>query len=450
MPEHELLIIGSGPAGSAVAKTCARAGMDVAVADELFGGTCALRGCTPKKAMETVTSLYWKLRALDHMGAPERMGQTEWSGLLRQHQQFTTLVTANTKEMFRSMGMSVYEGAVRFTGENSVRVGEAEEVTAKTIVIATGAHPREMDISGADLTITSKDFFKLQKLPKSIAFIGAGYISFEMAHIAAACGAQVTIISDEEKPLPHFDPKLVTKLCESANQKGIRLVVGYEAIRVHGSPGRLTVEAKRPQDDDVIRLEAACVFNATGRVVNVDLDLEEAGVDYDEQKGIEVDEHYRTSNKNVYAIGDVTGREQFTPVAEREGSVLAHNLQHPRRKKTFDYVGLPKVMFTDPKMGMVGKLESELEEEGIEYDCHEKNLDGDLLEKAAGNEFAHSRIFTEPDKGKILGAHLLGVHAHETINLFAIAMQIGMTAEDLEGLDLGYPTALHTAKNLFD
>ena len=449
MPQHDLLIIGSGPSGSSLAKKCAAAGMDVAVADKLFGGTCALYGCTPKKAMETVTSVYWKLRDLQHMGAPERTGFAEWSGLLRNHQQFTTLVTPNTKEMYRSKGITCYEGKACFTGETTVQIGEDQEVTARNIVIATGARPRQMTIDGAELTITSDDFFSLQKLPRSIVFVGAGYISFELGHIAAACGCQVTIISKEEKPLPQFDPKLVTQLCESANRKGIRLLAGYEAIGVYGAAGKLRVVSERGPDGDVIETEAAVVLNATGRDVVVDLDLEEAGVEYDEDEGIEVNEYYQTSNKNVYAIGDVTGREQFTPVADREGEILAHNLQHPKKRKTMDYVGLPKVMFTDPKFGMVGKLESELQDEGVKFDVHEGDLSGDLLEKSSGNAFARYRIFTEPDKGKILGAHLLGVHADEAVNLFALAMQTGLTAAQLEELNLGYPTAMHTNVKLF-
>ena len=449
MPKHELLIIGSGPSGSAVAKKCAAAGMDVAVADKLFGGTCALYGCTPKKAMENVTSVYWKLRDLQHMGAPERHGFAQWDGLLRNHQQFTTLVTPNTKEMFAAKGITCYEGAAKFTGERTVQVGEDQEVTADNIIIATGAKPREMTVSGAELTITSDDFFSLQKVPRSIVFVGAGYISFELGHIAAACGSQVTIISKDEKPLPQFDPKMVTKLCESANRKGIRLITGYEATGVYGAAGKLRVIAEREKDGDVIETEGAVVLNATGREVVVDLDLEHAHVDYDAHKGIEVDAYYQTSNPHVYAIGDVTGREQFTPVAEREGAVVSHNLQHPDDRQTMDYIGLPKVMFTDPKFGMVGKLEQELQDDGVEFDVHEGDLSDDLLEKSAGNAFAHYRVFTEPEKGKILGAHLLGVHANEAVNLFALAMQTGLTARELERLNLGYPTAMHTNTKLF-
>lgn len=208
--KYDLIVIGSGPAGSHVATACAKKGLTVAVADYLFGGTCALRGCTPKKAMESVTSAWWTANHLQGHGFPKLKQPVDWKKLLVHSQEFTALVPSGTKRKFQQAGIDIIEKKVAFANKNTLTDGQSKW-TAKNIVIATGATPRSLDMEGSKHLLTSADFFELPELPKRIVFIGGGYIAFELAHIVAACGSQITIISDEQKPLGAFDSNLVSE-----------------------------------------------------------------------------------------------------------------------------------------------------------------------------------------------------------------------------------------------
>ncbi|MEM1124106.1 MAG: FAD-dependent oxidoreductase, partial [Bacteroidota bacterium] len=245
--EVDVLVMGTGPAGSSVAEKCAKAGKEVAIVDRLFGGTCALRGCTPKKAMETVTSAYWKAKALEKAGFPLANKFVDWRKLIANKSRFTSLVPARTKAKFAEKGIQTLTGNATFVDEHTIKVGD-EKIKAKYVVIATGAAPRPLAFSGAKHLINNEDFFDLDHLPQKVVITGGGYVGFEFSHILAACGVEVTILSNEEMPLGAFDSDLVVNLVQATLAKGIEVKLGYEVTQIKKLEQGFEIISKRKDD----------------------------------------------------------------------------------------------------------------------------------------------------------------------------------------------------------
>ena len=447
--QFDILIIGSGPGGESVATNLRDSGKKIAIADFLYGGTCALRGCTPKRAMEAVTTTYWHALQQVDKGFP-KPAPVDWRQLMAHKQRFTAPIPANSKAKFEQLGLTVFNDWVRFVDPHTVVIGEGDgeqTVRAEQIVIATGAHPIELDLPGKEYLFTSADFLDLPDLPSSVVFVGGGYVAFELAHIAAAAGAHVTILSSAEKPLDHFDPQLVDTLCQAVWAKGIDLRLGARATQVTPkADGSFTVTAKTKKGDHDLQINARLVVNAAGRTPCLDkLSLDKAGVDFHTKRGISVNDRLQSiTQPHIYALGDVTNKLPFTPVASQEGKIVAHNLVHEKSKQ-IDYGPVPFVTFTYPRLAAVGHSEAALREAGMNYEVHESTIADDLLEKAIGNDYAQYRSFVDPDTDKILGFHLLSSHAEEVINLAALLIGESIPIERFKNYIFGYPTA---TKNL--
>ncbi|MEL6924816.1 MAG: NAD(P)/FAD-dependent oxidoreductase [Bacteroidota bacterium] len=447
--DFDVLIVGSGPAGSKAAQTLAASDKKVAVVDFLFGGTCALRGCTPKKAMEAVSSTYWEARALEGFGFRQMSSGINWKALMAHKEKFTNLVPAATKKSFRASGITVLEGRAEFEDPHTLKVMHNDEkkgtrkYSADKIIVATGARPTPLGFEGADHLITSEDFFELDQMPRRILFAGGGYIAFELAHIAAACGAAVTIISKEEAPLGAFDPELVQELVKATFHKGIDVRLGFEVERVSQEAGAFCVSTKRNGNGKEYTFETDLVVHAAGRKPMLDaLNLDAIKVSLNQSGGFPVNAYLQhKKHKHLYAIGDVLGKMPFTEIGLYEASVVSHNILHPRSRRKVNYDGFPMVTFTYPKLAAVGNTEQQLKDKDIKYRVVEDSLYDHLTERSANNAFAKYRVFVSEKNQQLLGAHLIGIRADEVINLFAIAMQKKLSADKLTELLLAYPTS---------
>ena len=446
--QTDILVIGSGPAGSSVAHQCANADKSVIVVDTLFGGTCALRGCTPKKAMETITSTFWQAKKMEKAGFPSTQQFVDWHQLASHKSHFTTLIPSKTKSKFENAKIKTLTGLAKFEDQNTIKVGN-KTVTAKQIVIASGARPRPLNIEGEQHLITNDDFFNLNEMPPTVAIVGGGYIAFELSHIIAACGSKVTIFSNEEFPLNAFDRDLVQDLVHSTLEKGVDIKLGHEVNKIEKIENAYKVTCKR-NDDQTFKFPADIVIHAAGRIPNVEnLACEQIGLKLNEQNGIEVNRFMQTKKfKHIYALGDVTGHLPFTEIANYEAKIVSHNILNNRRKSV-DYNGIPYCVFTYPKLTKVGKSEDELKNEGIKFNVKKENHDGSFIERLNLNSFARYKTLVEKKSNKILGASILASHADEMINLFSMGIQQGMTIDDFENLLLLYPSAGHDVKFLF-
>jgi len=444
----DILIIGSGPAGSSVAHRCADAGKSVIVVDRLFGGTCALRGCTPKKAMESITSTFWQAKNMEKAGFPISKQFVDWHLLASHKSHFTALIPPKTKLKFENANIKTLTGLAKFEDQHTIKV-DSKTVTAEQIVIASGARPRPLDIEGTQHIITNDEFFTLTEMPPTVAIVGGGYIAFELSHIIAACGSNVTILSNEETPLNAFDADLVEDLVHSTLEKGIDVKLGYEVNKVEKNKNGFEVSCKR-NDNLTFKYSADIVIHAAGRIPNVEnLNIEQIGLKLNEKHGIEVNKFLQTKNYNhIYAIGDVTGHLTFTEIASYEAKIVAHNILNKKRKSV-DYNGVPYGVFTYPKLTKVGKNEDELKTLGIKFDVKEENHKGSFIERVNLNSFARYKTLIDKKTNKILGASVLASHADDMINLFSIGIQQGMTTQEFKDLLLLYPTAGHDVKYMF-
>ncbi len=424
----DVVVIGVGMAGQSVARKTASAGKRVAVVDSRpYGGTCALRGCDPKKVLVGAAEIVdWQRRMTGHGITGE--ARIDWGELMTFKRTFTEPVPRNIEKNLGKQGVATYHGETRFIDRNRLQVGQ-DTLTGERIVIAVGAKPGDLGIPGAKHVITSTDFLELERLPKRVAFIGGGYISFEFAHIAARAGAEVTILHRGDRPLSGFDPDLVAKLVEASEEVGIDVRVNTEVTTVEKQGDALEVHTNGE------KVMADLVVHGAGRVPEIDaLDLEAGNVEYDPEKGVTVNEYLQSvSNPAVYAAGDAAATEGWllTPVAVHEGLTVASNLLRGNHK-TPNYTGTPSVAFTIPSLSRAGMTEEEAASQGLEFKVNHKDTSSWFSSRRVNEKHAAYKVLVEEGTGRILGAHLLGAHAGEVINMFALAIRHGLTAHDIK------------------
>ena len=438
--KFDLVAIGTGSGASAVASRCRAAGWKVAVVDSRpFGGTCALRGCDPKKVLVGAADATDWARRMSGKGIHTEQLRIDWKELMQFKRSFTEPVPKNREESFGKAGIEAFHGRARFVGPNSIEVGD-RVLETRCAVIATGQRPADLRISGSEHLTTSDQFLELNELPRRIVFIGGGYIAFEFAHIAARAGSQVTILHRGTRPLPLFDPDLAALLVERSRELGIDVQVGTEAKSIEEISGHLGVHASCRQQDRMF--EADKVVHAAGRVPEIDdLNLESAAVQWD-KKGVKVNEFLQSiSNPVVYSAGDAadSGGPPLTPVAGYEGAIVASNLLNGNHQKP-NYVGIPTVVFTIPPLAAVGLSEETARKQGLRFNTKHENTSDWYSSRRVGETTSGYKVLVEEGTDRILGAHLLGGQAEEVINLFALAIRSGMPATDLKHALFAYPT----------
>lgn len=441
---YDLIAVGSGSAASGVAMKCRRAGWSVALIDERpLGGTCALRGCDPKKVLIGATeALDWAER-LEGKGVRASGLEVDWPALMRFKRGFVEPVPENREKSFAKAGVDVFHGHARFTSANTVAVeGSSVSLEGRYVHIGSGAKPRELDIPGTDLLTSSEEFLELETLPRRLLFVGGGYISFEFAHIAARAGAQVTLVH-RSRPLKGFDPDLVTLLVSRTRELGIDVHLETEVLAIEKNEIHDARSVRAVREGKEVSFVADCVVHGAGRVPAVDdLGLDDAGVEFS-SKGVVVNEYLQSvSNPVVYAAGDAaaTKGDPLTPVAAYEGHLVARNLLEGNRHPV-TYPPIPSVVFTLPSLARVGMLESEATEKGVKFRTQHRDTPGWFTARRVGEETSAYKVLVEEGSNRILGAHLVGPHAEEVINLFAMAMHTGLTPRDVKKMIFAYPTA---------
>lgn len=438
--KFDVAVIGTGTAATGIALACAEQRQRVAVIDRRpYGGTCALRGCDPKKVMVATTSTVDRLRRLTDADTLEGAGRVNWSGLQAFKRTFTDPVPRNKENKFREAGIETLHGSAEFIGSNELRVG-SDTLRAKRIVIASGSEPIPLPIEGPEHLASSDEFLEMEQLPEHITLVGGGYIGFEFAHIAARAGARVTLLNRGERVLKGFDPDLVELLVGHTRALGIEVLTGHEVRKIEPLDARFKVVAHH--DGSEREIVADRVFHSGGRVPAVaDLNLDAGGIAHEDRK-LSLNEYLQsTSNPDVYAAGDVApGGFPLTPVAGLEAQVVADNLLHGNRTPV-RYPAIPSGVFTTPPLGRVGALEEELKGRGVHY--QKSHQDAHNWQSAARvNETAYAfKVLSDPESGRLLGAHVLGPGAEELINLFALAMQRDLTVEALRRTTMLYPTS---------
>ncbi|GAA2594494.1 NAD(P)/FAD-dependent oxidoreductase [Dactylosporangium fulvum] len=435
----DVVVIGTGEAGSTVATRCQAAGRNVAIVDSRpFGGTCGLRGCDPKKVLVGAAEIIDRKRRMEGRGVAGDL-RIDWPELIRFKATFTDPFPRQREDSFAKEGVETFHGRARFLDERSLEVGE-DVLVGDHVVVASGAWPARLGIQGENHLTRSDQFLDLQELPRRIVFVGGGYIAFEFGHIAARAGATVTILHRGARPLKHFDQDLVARLMERTHDVGIDVRTGTTVTGVEGAPGNFRVTTSTDSRPEVF--ETDMVVHAAGRAPELDdLDLSTAGVEFD-RHGIRVDSHLRSvSNPAVYAAGDAAGSGGLpeTPLAEYEGGLVADNLLDGNQH-TADYQGMASVVYSIPALGAVGMTEQEARAKGLSFSVKQADTSGWYSARRVAEPASMYKVLIEKDSGRILGAHLLGPEADELANLFALAIRADVRADALKHALFVYPT----------
>jgi glutathione reductase (NADPH) len=435
----DLVVIGTGEAGSTVALRCRAEGKQVAIVDSRpFGGTCGLRGCDPKKVLMGAAEIVDRRSRMVGRGIAGNI-RIDWSELIRFKATFTDPFPKQREDGFLEAGIESFHGRARFVDERSVQVGN-DILEGTHVVVATGAWPASLNIVGEQHLTRSDQFLDLEQLPKRIAFVGGGYIAFEFGHIAARAGASVTILHQGARPLQHFDPDLVGRLLERTREAGIDVRTSTQVVSIEKGGESLAVTASTGSGSETF--EAELVVHAAGRAAELDdLGLARAGVDFD-RRGVTVNGFLQSvSNPGVYAAGDAanSGGLPETPFANYEGSIVARNLldgnQHPT-----SYLGMASVVYSIPALGAVGLTEEQARAEGLSFTVNHADTAGWYSARRVAEPASMYKVLIENGSGRILGAHLLGPEADEFANVFALAIRADVRADALREMLFVYPT----------
>ena len=447
----DLIVIGTGVAASTVAWKCHSAGWSVAIIDSRpFGGTCVLRGCDPKKVLVSAAEVIDLNRRMQNNGITDSKAvKIRWPDLMYFKRSFTEPIPKQREEQFSKAGIIAFHGRARFIGQRSLKVDDSRTIDGRHLLIAAGAQPMKLNIPGEENIVKSDQFMELNELPSNIVFVGGGYISFEFAHIAARAGANVAILHRGTRPLNNFDPYLVDILVQRTRELGIDVHLQTKVERIESSKANsnhndgFIVLSSDTANGKTYKIKANMVVHGAGRVPEIDdLDLSAASVERENKNGVKVNEYLQSvSNPAVYAAGDAaaSGGLPLTPVATYEGEIVAANLLKGNHIKP-NYKGIPSVVFTIPPLASVGLQEEAARKQGLRFRINKADTSSWYSSRRVGEKYSGYKVLIEENTDRILGAHVLGHHAEEVINIFALAIRLGLKAGDIKEGIFSYPT----------
>ncbi|MCA1606134.1 MAG: NAD(P)/FAD-dependent oxidoreductase, partial [Acidobacteria bacterium] len=403
---YDLVAIGSGVAATVAISRVAAAGWRTAVIDHRpFGGTCALRGCDPKKMMVSAEEALSSFRHMRGRGIDGDL-RIDWPELMRFKRRFTDPIPAKREKELTKKGVDVVHGRARFVAEDELQV-EWRRIRFRNVLIATGARPVPLGIPGEELVVTSDDFLELEQLPRRVLFIGGGYIAAEFSHLAARAGADVTVLQRGPRLLKNFEPDLVELLLPRFKDLGIAIRKEIEAIAVEKHGAALRVHARHAGGEERV-FEADLVVHAGGRAPDLDhLDLA-AGNVATERRRLSLTKHLRsTSNERVFAAGDAAAiGPPLTPVSSHDAKIVAANLLGG--SKAVDYRGVPSVAFTVPAIASVGLTEKEAREQDLDLRVNFASTPDWFTARRLGETIYGHKVLIERGTDRIVGAHLVG------------------------------------------
>ena len=424
--DYDLFVIGAGSGGTRAARVAAAYGAKVAVAEEYrVGGTCVIRGCVPKKLLVYGAHFAEDLQDAKRFGWNVPECDFNWKTLTANVFEEVDRINQAYTRTLESNGATILHGRATITGPNSVDVAGHGSVTAKTILVATGAWPSVPTCPGHEHGITSNEAFHLPDVPKRILIAGAGYIANEFAGIFHQFGAHVTLINRTDVILRGYDESIRDRLLQISMMKGIdfRFHAEFEGIE-KDEHGCLTVTMSNHEP-----ITVDCVMFATGRDPHTaGLGLESAGVELDAKGAIKVDEDSRSTCSSIYAIGDVTNRVQLTPVAIREGQAFADTLFGGKPTRV-DYDNIPSAVFSHPPMAGVGLTESQAKQKYGSVKVYTSDFRPMKNVLAGRNERALYKMVCEEVSGRVVGLHMIGPDSPEILQAAAVAVKAGLTKD---------------------
>ncbi len=435
--DFDLFIIGGGSGGVRAGRIAAGHGAKVAVAEEYrFGGTCPIRGCIPKKLLVYASRFRDEFEDSEGYGWTIKGTRFDWPTLKANKDREVKRLEGVYRRLVEGAGAKCFDTRATLADANTVVLAaDGRKVTAKTVLIATGGHPMKPDIPGAEHAITSNEAFELEELPASVLIVGGGYIAAEFAGIFDGLGVETTLVYRGEKILRGFDEDLRDGLMAEMFKREIDLRVNAEIVSIEKNWSDYTVTLK-----DGSTLEVECVMFATGRTANTaGMGLEKVGVKLGARGEVAVDDQSRSSVANIYAVGDVTDRENLTPVAIREGHAFADTV-FGNKPWIFNHELIPTAVFSTPEIGTVGLPEDVACERYPKLDIYRARFRPLKNTLSGRDEFAVLKLLVDGATDKVVGCHMLGPDAAEIVQMAAIALKMGATKTDFDATVALHPS----------
>jgi pyruvate/2-oxoglutarate dehydrogenase complex dihydrolipoamide dehydrogenase (E3) component len=432
----DLLVVGGGSAGIVSAKTAARLGARVLLVErERTGGDCLWTGCVPSKALLAAASAAASARRASRLGVDVRRVEVDFPRVM-QHVRaaIATIEPTDSPRALEDDGVSVVHGHASFESPRHVDM-DGRPVHFSQAVVCTGSSPLVPDLEGLEHVepLTSDTVWQLAELPERLAVLGGGTIGCELGQAFARLGSQVTIVEGLDRILSREDSRAAQLLCSSLEADGVRVLAGAQVVEVQGAAGGGALVLEDGTEVCFDRL----LVSVGRRPETDDLGLDAAQVRRDERGHVLVNQHLRTSNPRVWAAGDVTGHAQFTHTAGVNGSLAASNALLGLRRRV-DTTTVPRVTFTDPEIAAVGVDTATAQNDDRLHvvTCDHGHLDRAVVESEVEG---FSKLVVD-DKGRIVGATVVGPRAGETLGELAVAVRHGLRTRDLAGTIHAYPT----------
>jgi glutathione reductase (NADPH) len=435
----DLIVLGAGSGGLSVAQRGARLGARVALFDaDALGGTCANRGCVPKKAMWYAAQIADMHRLAGDIGFETTPIHLDWARFRDLRDRYIAGIRQRCATRLGTAGIRVIPETARLVSTDTVVTEQGLQASASHIVIATGARPRRLDMPGFELGLLSDDIFKLDARPRRIAIVGGGYVAVEFACMMHSLGCEVDLLV-REHVLASFDHELVETLVTQMQKRGIKVLRHTRIKAAGGRPDAVTLETADGSEYGAYD----AVLWAVGRAPNsAGIGLETLGVACDEQGHVLVDAFQNTSVPGIYAVGDVTDRRALTPVAVAAGRALADRLVGGHADAKFDDSAIPSVVFAEPPLGMVGLTEQQARARyGDAVSVRSGRYTPLLMMVAGRSEQSVVKLICVGDDRKVVGIHVLGPGSDELLQGFAVALQKGLYWRDLKTAIAIHPTA---------
>ncbi len=441
----DICVIGAGSGGLSVAAAAAAFGVPVVLVEKgKMGGECLNAGCVPSKSLIAAAKHAHAIADAKAFGLLPRGFEVDFAGVHKHvHDVIAAIAPNDSTARFTGLGVSVIAGAARFTDRDTVVVGDEVAIRARRFVIASGSSPALPPIPGLMETphLTNETVFDLTERPEHLIVVGAGPVGLELAQAFRRLGSAVTVL-ETGRPLAREDPECAQVVLDALTREGIELPTGTSVVRLQRADGKVNVVVRAQAGEETI--SGSHLLLATGRRANVDgLGLDIAGIRQD-RAGIAVDKGLRTTNRRVYAIGDVAGGAQFTHLANHQAGMVIRNALFRLPARVNEHV-IPRVTFTDPELAHVGLTELEARDRGVAFRVlrwpfHEN--DRAQAERATNG---HVKIITTR-RGRILGATIVAAGAGDLIVPWALAVTRKLNISAIAGMVVPYPTRAEVGK----
>ena len=452
MPTYDLVVIGTGPGGYVCAVRAAQLGMKVAVVEKnSLGGTCLNIGCMPSKALLHASEMFEEAaHSFAKMGVSVSAPKLDLPSMMNFKQQGIDGNVKGVEFLMKKNKIDVLRGVGKILGAGKVEVsadGQSQTVETKNIVIATGSDVAQLKGITIDekRIVSSTGALSLEKVPEKLLIVGAGVIGLELGSVWHRLGAEVMVVEFLDRILPGMDGEIARQFQRILEKQGFKFKLGAKLVSVDTSANTLAAKVEPAAGGAQETLEADVVLVCIGRVPYTEgLGLEAAGIGLDNRGRVQIDAHFSTNVKGIYAIGDVVAGPMLAHKAEDEGVAVAEILAGQAGHVNYDVI--PGVVYTTPEVAAVGKTEEELKEAGIAYSSGKFPFTANGRSKVNQTTEGFVKVLADAKTDRVLGVHIIGIEAGEMIHEAAVLMEFGGSAEDLARTCHAHPTRSEAVK----